>query len=1150
MHSTVLVLPMKRTYYYILFSTLCSFFGIAFIVLQSLRIQNELSKISQDIIGQKNRIERLITFNADSIYVLPMAYHRWSVVALNDGEGLKPNIKNDNEFPLYYEFPVKFKQNEILLLKLPLIDSNKNMAFNSITGFVYDPKGKFSLLLPSGGNYTSINLRPITSRSLLHYLGCILLAVSCYLFLMSYIESTWMKNSKLKFLGSILISFLFVIMYRFLVMQTLGNSFFSLLDLNILILIYPLFFVLINQMKVTTGYNKIFKSYGTLIYSFIISSAFGCILLLNEKIIHSGIVKINIEEILLTDLRGFIYIFLFICYSYLHFALSRRLFPLLDNEMGLSRRFLFITLGAALSLVFLNALSLNIYRFPWLVFFIVFNLFMDIYKGRYHFNITYIIWWMLIYAGFISIALFSEVSSKEYKDRQTRVAEIYHPYSTNTLERVYALASDLILEGFTLELSNLQTSDSLGIDALKINFDKGLQRLTHNESIEVRNFGCYDIKKIDIFQKEYRLYEHWIEAIQASVKKSENIYYNPISRLYYIWYKIENEYFFGNQIELFLEISQIDISARHQFIPDDILIFKNNNLVYGNEELLFGMTNFPVGMLKDNQIIDRASFVVNIPNPEYTIVSVKPLNTIIKPISVFSTIFILSGILALLLLIFNTVKVNYFKEGNIGNKTSLRWKIQVSVILLILFTFGAIAFTTTYFFNSTINQKEIVKLSKHLRHLSDGIRNNDKLPISSKNEALRHIAYYNTASQSSFAIYDADLQAWIYEDSKVKSETTFTNQLYTAEVPNLRDKEVIYQHDLSGFFTRFYQPAQYDLVLFSRCENCTQNKLTIISYLSTLLNVYVFLFLLSGAISLFIANSITKPLSKLAERFKEFKLGKNNTRLEWDTNDEIGMLIKDYNELTHKLAESASVIARTERDTAWREMARQVAHEIKNPLTPMKLSIQYLQKAVANTPEKAPQLIEKVSSTLIEQIDNLSQIAGEFSNFATLPKASNERIILNEVVEHIHDLFRKRDDMDINMVEPMEDIYVFADKNHLVRVLNNIVKNATQAIPTDRRGKIDIELSKNNDYAIVSVSDNGIGIPDSMTDKVFTPNFTTKSSGTGLGLAISANMMDAMNGRIYFKSKVGEGTTFYIELPLLGYEQNNEESVFLDDESI
>ena len=213
----------------------------------------------------------------------------------------------------------------------------------------------------------------------------------------------------------------------------------------------------------------------------------------------------------------------------------------------------------------------------------------------------------------------------------------------------------------------------------------------------------------------------------------------------------------------------------------------------------------------------------------------------------------------------------------------------------------------------------------------------------------------------------------------------------------------------------------------------------------------------------------------------------------------------------------------------------------------MKLSIQYLDKVVKNDPVNATSMIEKISATLIEQIDNLTQIADEFSNFATLPKATNERIILNEVVEHIHDLFRKRDDMDIEMVEPINEIYVFADRNHLIRILNNIVKNAIQAIPEDRRGNIIIELQKFEDHARIKVSDNGVGIPQSMKDKVFTPNFTTKNSGTGLGLAISANMMETMNGRLYFESEPDKGTDFYMELPLMRLDVPEEGQVYLDE---
>jgi nitrogen fixation/metabolism regulation signal transduction histidine kinase len=302
--------------------------------------------------------------------------------------------------------------------------------------------------------------------------------------------------------------------------------------------------------------------------------------------------------------------------------------------------------------------------------------------------------------------------------------------------------------------------------------------------------------------------------------------------------------------------------------------------------------------------------------------------------------------------------------------------------------------------------------------------------------------------------------------------------------------------------------------------------------------VYVFLFLIAGALAIAIGNSITKPLAILSKKLKEFKLGKTNKVLDWDTKDEIGNLINEYNLLTEKLDESVNILARTERDVAWREMAKQVAHEIKNPLTPMKLSIQYLEKSVKSNPEAATGMIERVSATLIEQINNLNQIANEFSNFATMPKASNEKIIINEIVEAIHDLFRKREDMDIQMTEPIDDLFVFADRNHLVRILNNILKNAIQAIPTDKKGIIKMSLSKIGDMAVISVKDNGTGIPEHMKDKVFTPNFTTKSSGTGLGLAISANMIESFNGTIYFETEDGVGTEFFVEIPLMRLTDN------------
>jgi nitrogen fixation/metabolism regulation signal transduction histidine kinase len=300
----------------------------------------------------------------------------------------------------------------------------------------------------------------------------------------------------------------------------------------------------------------------------------------------------------------------------------------------------------------------------------------------------------------------------------------------------------------------------------------------------------------------------------------------------------------------------------------------------------------------------------------------------------------------------------------------------------------------------------------------------------------------------------------------------------------------------------------------------------------TLLNAYVFIFLIAITMAVFMSRSITRPLAQLSEKLKRIRLGKKNETISWSIDDEVGELIRDYNSMVSKLDESAMLLAQTERDTAWREMAKQVAHEIKNPLTPMKLSIQYLQNAVSRGEETdLPAMIRRVSKTLIEQIDNLTNIASEFSTYAKMPQALNEVFLINDVVASVHDLFRKREDMDIQLQVPINDLYVFADKSQVIRVLNNIVKNAIQAIPKTRRGLIHIRLTFSDEWVIIAIRDNGVGIDEHMRDKVFYPNFTTKSSGMGLGLAICSDIIQSFDGRIYFETEKGVGTTFYIELP-------------------
>jgi two-component system nitrogen regulation sensor histidine kinase NtrY len=232
-----------------------------------------------------------------------------------------------------------------------------------------------------------------------------------------------------------------------------------------------------------------------------------------------------------------------------------------------------------------------------------------------------------------------------------------------------------------------------------------------------------------------------------------------------------------------------------------------------------------------------------------------------------------------------------------------------------------------------------------------------------------------------------------------------------------------------------------------------------------------------------------------------------------------------------KLEDSKLQLVRLEREGAWREMARQVAHDIKNPLTTMKLSMQQLER-VSSNPEQAAAYLRKAITRLIEQIDSLAQIASEFSMFANLDIRQKSDVVVNEVVENVHDLFSEQRNVHLDLSMPKEALHIMGDKNHLIRVFNNLVINAIQAIPSDREGKINVAVLNQNGLAVIKISDNGGGIPPEIRDRVFEPNFTTKTSGSGLGLAICKKIIEAHDGNIRFETRENEGTDFFVEIPV------------------
>ena len=293
-------------------------------------------------------------------------------------------------------------------------------------------------------------------------------------------------------------------------------------------------------------------------------------------------------------------------------------------------------------------------------------------------------------------------------------------------------------------------------------------------------------------------------------------------------------------------------------------------------------------------------------------------------------------------------------------------------------------------------------------------------------------------------------------------------------------------------------------------------------FLKSLGKVYLLIFLGSALLSYLFSNYITSSLMVVREHIKSVRLNKVNEELQWTGDDEIGDLIKEYNHMVRALEKNAVQLAQSERASAWKEMAKQVAHEIKNPLTPMRLLVQYYQKtAKTEDPEK----LNEFCKALIDQIDNLSSIASAFSQFGTLPGVNLQAVNLTSVLQSLSSL-----NIEVEFKVPPYDLFVKADKDPLIRVLNNVLKNAEQAIPEDRDPKISLWLEELKDEVEIYIKDNGVGIPKDKLEEIFEPNFTTKTQGMGLGLAMSKSIINNFKGTISADSNVGIGTIIKITL--------------------
>ncbi|PTX45126.1 hypothetical protein C8P64_1116 [Christiangramia gaetbulicola] len=479
-------------------------------------------------------------------------------------------------------------------------------------------------------------------------------------------------------------------------------------------------------------------------------------------------------------------------------------------------------------------------------------------------------------------------------------------------------------------------------------------------------------------------------------------------------------------------------------------------------------------------------------------------------------------------------------------KLSLRTRIFISMILLVLGASILIFGVTVYQYKQEAESYHKERLERKQKAILENIKfvlasttyvvDTENLePIFNERNKIDEMAEVH---EMQIHIYDLEGNLIIKSDesffkdtTEVKIEKETLEKLdATADKRYLKKTEINgqkYQSSYSYITDGKFKPLAILYLPYLQDDSLLNRDLN--NFLVRMGEVYLFMLFIAIILSFFLSKYITKSLKIVSEKINQTRLDKRNQKIELsNATEEIYALVSAYNSMIDELEESAVKLATGEREQAWREMAKQVAHEIKNPLTPMRLSVQSFQRNFDKNDPNIESKVEEYSNTLINQIDTMSSIASAFSNFAKMPAQQSETLNVPKIVKLALDIFNENY---IEFKSEKEEILAKFDRTQLIRVVTNLVKNATQALKDVENPHILVMVEEEEETVLVSVSDNGSGISEENKEKVFEPKFTTKSSGMGLGLAMVKNIVETYNGSISFVSKQNKGTIFNVRFP-------------------
>ena len=947
---------------------------------------------------------------------------------------------------------------------------------------------------------------------------------------------------------------------------SLGDFFFNALAL--LVISYVLFLTFNNPLrqKEKSVYRKNLLIFSLFLHIYIFYRLF---LVVAESIVLDSSYSLNLSQIFFLSADSFLALTIFTILLFSFSLISYRILGLAYQYSGKSFApyFIFLLITSLIYIficIFIHDCYLLLF-IPIVVYIIAFYFFAAGRSGSSGIGFTSIVLYLFLFSILSTSILSYHIKLKEIEQRKLLAIELSSGQDPLTEYLFYSACEEMRSDTHFLSLLSVAPYDLLNEDlAIKYIED-------HYLSDRLRRYDwlitlCTPGRSLIIQPDDYLINcdTYFGDLINNIGKQGlgDNIYRfdnvagnsNYISRQEFIL----NEG--SDTISVFIELFSF-------FIPDEglgypeLLIDENiktfsglENYSYAryvNDKLVFKYGDYPYRTNikgygeKLTEVFFQHNntdhYITKIDDSKYLMISKAEAGflEIVAPFSyilLFFTLFLL-----LFLLIVNFPFTRMHIEFNFRNRLQL---YIISIVIVSFLVIGLISVGYIRNLNSSKNE-EILKEKTHsvLIELEHKLAGAERLTIDMQEYLTKLLIKFSQVFFSDINLYDlkgkllASSRQQIFQKQLISSRMnpdayrilSVDNKLLFIHTETIGDQD--YLSAYVPFMNENNQVVAYLNLPYFAKQTQLQNEISL--FLNAFLNVYVLLIALAIFIALLISRYTTRPLQLIKDKMASLSLGGTNEKINWSGKDEIGTLISEYNRMVDELFRSAELLAKSEREIAWREMAKQVAHEIKNPLTPMKLSVQYLQKA---WDEKSPDWEERLyrfTQTIIEHIDTLSAIASEFSDFAKMPQKKEEKIDLSESIRKSFDLYSDIENISFSFYPKTEGPhFVLADKNQLLSVFNNLIQNSVQAIGQDKEGLIEITLDTDDGNYIIQVRDNGPGIAEDMMDKIFSPSFTTKTSGMGLGLALVKSIIEEAGGEINFESSPEKGTIFEIHLPV------------------